>query len=75
MYTVNQPERPLERPKTGRGRRRRADIPPRPESRRSGQERIPNDEESESYGRPMSRVGFSPDQSYRLFYHLTFITC
>ncbi|KAL4221101.1 cilium assembly [Mactra antiquata] len=66
MYTVNQPERPPERPKTGRGRRRRAEIPPRPESRRGGQDRRMNDDdESETYGRPMSRVGFSPDQSYR----------
>ena len=58
-------ERP-ERPKTSRGRRR-AEAPPRPESRRarSRRSRQDFDPDAESFGRPASRVGFSPEAAYR----------
>ena len=69
MYTENQPQRSMdrpERPKTSRGRRR-AEGPQRPESRRSRQPRSQQefDPDLESYGRPASRVGFSPEAAYR----------
>ena len=66
MYTENQPEmiQRIERPRSSRGIRSRQDIPMRPGSRRSGdQPHVPL--EDETYGRPASRVGFSPDASYR----------
>ncbi|XP_052212709.1 uncharacterized protein LOC127831715 [Dreissena polymorpha] len=61
MYTEHQPER-ADRPTTSRGHRSsRQNIPARPASRRSREE--PPDEEYS--GRPISRVGFSPESSYR----------
>ena len=63
MYTVNQPTRP-ERPKTSHGRRKKTDVPPRPSSRRGHQVKR-SDPDEESYGRPISRVGYSPEAEYR----------
>jgi len=69
MYTENQPAQ-IERPKTGHGRRRmnarqeapaHPEAPARPVSRRSRAET----RDEESLGRPVSRVGFSPESSYR----------
>jgi len=59
MYTENEPDRP-DRPKTSRGYRERA-TPARPVSRHSRKENT----EEESSGRPVSRVGFSPESAYR----------